>query len=300
MMNTEIVQYMNFLVRQYDGITQLIAKTKQRICSLPGQDDDYTCDTVLKGDGKSEGLLTVQGRYSRAIEKELPQWDIWEQWLKHVPGIGPWTAAKLIILFNYKFIPVCKDCGGELEKKEKESKGKMINVLKCTECGKEAKDGVLKHKLCLRDFPTISKWWAYMGRHTIDGVMPKRKKGTMANWSNEGRVLGFLIGEQFNRQTEDNPYKKFLIERKARHARNHPDWTKGHIHNAAMNETVKLFLSHFWTVARTLEGKPVSEPYSGALMGHTNIIEPFFLEESERGFEIHPHRAARRTAEMRV
>ncbi|MEN6468026.1 MAG: hypothetical protein ABFD45_03615 [Smithella sp.] len=278
---TEIVHYLNFLVKQYDGITQLIAKTKQRICSLPGQEDDTTCDTSLKGDGKSEGLLTVQGRYSRAIEKELPQWDVWEQWLKLVPGIGAWSAAKLIIFFNYKFVPVCKDCGGMLEKKESLSRGKTINILKCTDCGKTAKDGLLKHKIEIRDFSTISKWWAYMGRHTIDGIMPKRKKGVLSNWSNEGRTLGFLIGEQFNRQPEDNPYKKFLLERKAKHARNHPDWSKGHIHNAAMNETIKLFLSHFWVVSRQLEGKPVSEPYAGALMGHTNIIKPFFWNEAK-------------------
>jgi len=281
MMNTEIVQHLNFLLKEYDGITQLISDIRRRLAALFGTEVDYTCDTSLKGDGKMEGLLTVKGRCLRAIEKELPQWDIWEQWLKNVPGIGPWMGGKLIILFNYKFIPVCKDCGGELEKKEKESKGKIINVLKCVECGKEAKDGLLKHKLFMRDFPTISKWWAFMGRHTVEGTMPKRKKGMAANWSNEGRTLGYLIGEQLNRQTEDNPYKKFLIERKAKHARNHPDWTKGHIHNAAMNETIKLFLSHFWTVARTLEGKPVSEPYAGALMGHTNIVKPFFWNDSE-------------------
>jgi hypothetical protein len=279
MKKNEIVHYLNFLVKQYDGITQLIAQTKQRIQSLPGQEDDVSCDTMLKGDGKFEGLLTVQGRYLRAIKKELPQWDIWEQWLKNVPGIGPWIGAKLIILFNYKFVPVCKSCNGMLEKQETISKDKTVNVLCCMDCKKISKDGLLKHKIIIREFPTISKWWAFMGRHTVDGVMPKRKKGVLMNWSNEGRALGFLIGDQFNRQKEDNPYKSFLIERKAKHTRNHTEWTKGHIHNAAINETVKLFLAHQWYVARVLDGKPVSEPYAGAIMGHTNVIKPFYWEE---------------------
>ena len=106
-------------------------------------------------------------RYSRAIEKELVQWDVWTEWLSKVPGIGAWTAAKLIILFNYKFVPVCKECGGEFEKTEKETQGKLINVLTCVDCGRVAKDGVLKHKVVRRDFPTVSKWWAYMGLSLI-------------------------------------------------------------------------------------------------------------------------------------
>ena len=299
MLNTEIVQYLNFLTKQYDGVTQLIAKTKQRIVSLPGHsEDELDCDTALKGDGKSEGLLTVQGRYSRAIEKELVQWDVWTEWLSKVPGIGAWTAAKLIILFNYKFVPVCKECGGEFEKTEKETQGKLINVLTCVDCGRVAKDGVLKHKVVRRDFPTVSKWWAYMGRHTVDGVMPKRKKGTQANWSTPGRTLGFLIGEQFNRQGDDNPYKRILLQHKEKHARRHPEWSKGHVHNAAKNEAVKIFLAHFWHVSRVLEGLPVSEPYAGAIMGHTNIIKPPYWE-SEALFEPQPCHAFP-AAEMRV
>ena len=117
-----------------------------------------------------------------------------------------------------------------------------------------------------------------MGRNIIDGAMPKRKKGVQVNWSTPGRTIGFHIGDQFNRQKEDHPYKAFLIGRKKKHEKNHPDWSKGHIHNAAKNETVKLFLAHFWHVARTIEGLSVSEPYSGAIMGHTNIIKPFYWE----------------------
>jgi hypothetical protein len=268
MTSEEQIKYLNFLLRTYQGVTQLIASTKQRLQSLPGEDREEKFDTLLKGQGKAEGLETVKGRITRELEKELKSWDVWATWAKEIPGIGPYIAAQLIILFYYRFNPVCKDCGGKLEKSE--------HKLICDDCGKAAKDGLLIYRIEHKDFPTISKWWAYMGRHTVEGVMPKRKAGTQSNWSTVGRTLGFHIGDQFNRQKDDHSYKALLNIRKAKHQKSHPEWSKGHIYNAAKNEVVKIFLAHFWHVARSLEGKSVSEPYAGALMGHTNIIEPFY------------------------
>lgn len=268
--NEQSVNYLNFLVKEYIGITKLITSTKQRLQSLPGEERDPEFDSLLKGQKSEAGLETVKGRINREIEKELTNFDIWELWLKNIPGIGAYLAAQLIILFYYKFTPVCKECGGTLNKQD--------HKLICELCGKKSKDGLLKHKLNIRDFPTISKWWAFMGRHTVEGVMPKRKSGVQANWSTVGRTIGFFIGDQFNRQQEDHKYKELLNIRKKKHEKNHPEWSKGHVHNAAKNETVKIFLAHFWNVARTLDGRDVSEPYAGAIMGHTNIIKPFYWE----------------------
>ena len=273
MTNETQVQYLNFLVKEYVGVTQLISSTKQRLQSLPGEDRDEEFDTLLKGQNHETGLETIKGRINRELEKELKSYDIWEHWAKDIPGIGPYIAAQLIILFYYRFIPVCKDCGGKLDKVE--------HTLVCVDCKKVAKEGLLSHKLEYKDFPTISKWWAYMGRHTVEGVMPKRKTGTQSNWSTVGRTLGFHIGDQFNRQQDDHPYKNFLNIRKLKRQKDHPEWSKGHIHNASKNEAIKLFLAHWWHVARSMEGKTVSQPYAGAIMGHTNIIEPFYWKKDE-------------------
>lgn len=295
--NESEIRMLNYYYRTYETMTEVITKTKQRLLTLPGIEIDEDFDACLKGEKNAEGMETVKGRLARSIEKELNNWPIYEGWLKHVPGIGPALAAGLILKYYYKNTPVCQDCGGELIKQETESGRTYV----CVDCGKKSKgDGVLKFRLDFRDFPTVSKWWAFMGRHTVDGVMPKRKKGVTANWSTPGRTLGFHIGDQFNRQKDDHPYKAFMLARKAKHARNHPEWTKGHIHNAAKNEAVKLFLSHFWHIARTIENLPVSEPYAGTIMGHTNIINPFFWEESDDLFETQKKYATRRTAEMRL
>lgn len=275
--NEDEIRMLNYYYRTYEAITEAITKTKQRLATLPGIDINPDFDSCLKGEKNAEGMETVKGRLSRALGKELVNWPIYE-WLKKVPGIGPALAAGIILKYYYKNTPICQDCGGE-----------FIDFV-CQGCGKEAKgDGTLKYRLDFRDFPTISKWWAFMGRHTVDGVMPKRKKGVTSNWSTQGRTIGFHIGDQFNRQDDEHPYKKFMIDRKRKHAKNHPDWSKGHVHNAARNETVKLFLSHFWVIARTIEGLPVSEPYAWTIMGHTTIIEPFFWEQiaSDNSNEAH-------------
>lgn len=253
-----------YLAKTYDTITESIVKSRQRLCAL-GADRDAKYDLPI------QEMESTKGKIERLINKELPLYPVWSKWLENVPGIGPFIGAYLIILYNYRHIPMCRDCDGDLEKVEK----KFI----CKDCGKEAKgEGVLKYRTERRDFPNISKWWAFMGRHTVEGIMPKRKTGVVSNWSNKGRVVTYLAGESFNKQKDDHLYKAFLLKRKAKQAAAHPEWTKGHIHNAACNETVKLFLAHFWTVSRTLEGLPVTEPYAGTILGHTGIIEPFYFE----------------------
>lgn len=263
---------LKMLVKDYEELTKIIAQKLQRLKSVYGvEEDSAKFDSLLKGERGLMGLEGLKGRVSRDIEKELRNIDIWTLWLEKIPGIGPAIAGGIILMYYVKNTPICQECDGELEKIE--------GGMKCKSCGAEAKDaGLLKYREETRDFPNISKWWAFMGRHTVDGVMPKRRKGTVVNWSTKGRTLGFHAGDQFNRQKDDHPYKAFMLDRKKKHAKNHPDWSKGHVHNAAKNETIKLFLAHFWTVARTIDELPLTEPYAGAIMGHSGIVNPFYWE----------------------
>ena len=273
MVKQESIAYLNYWIKTYADLTKIIAAAKNRLQSLPGE-HPAKFDRILHGEEKEVGLESIKGKISRLIGKELPAWDVWTHWLKDVPGIGNVIAAQLIMLYYYKYIPVCKDCVTVLEKKD--------STYWCPKCEKSVKgEGNLDHQLQEKDFPTISKWWAYMGRDIKDGAMRKRKKGELSNWSGNGRTLGHHIGDSFNKQQPDHLYKAVLLAEKAKYEKSQPDISKGWRHAKARNNATKLFLAHFWTVARTLDGKEVSAPYAMTIMGHTNYIEPFYYVKAE-------------------
>lgn len=263
------VRQLQFLMKSYDRVTGVIQQIRNSMQAV-GDVEDERFHFILGGEEGAKGLLSVKGMLSRRIEKALPLWPIWNQWLEKIPGIGPAIGGQLILLYYYKFIPICDDCGKDIDTEAEK--------WACSACGKVAKGGgLLKYRVALRDFPNISKWHKYMGMHVEDGKKPKRQKGQQSNWSTPGRTLAYQIGDQFNRRNAaDHPYKAFLEARKRKRQQTHPNASKGHVMNMARHEAGKLFLSHFWAVAREIAGLPVTEPYAGTIMGHTGIIQPFY------------------------
>lgn len=264
MQNQDVVNNLILFVRNYDGLNKEITSVKNRSQQLnPDLIDDYV-----------KGLDSLKGKLARRMGKELFFFDIWNKWLCGVPGIGPAIGGHLILLYYFRRVPVCRDCGTDVEKKKIEDKNEFF----CHKCDKSIKgEGNLLHRVEEKDFPTISKWWAYMGRGIVDGNIPKRKKGVVVNWSTKGRTVGFFIGESFIKQGNGHEYKRFYDERKKRHEAKHPEATKMHRHNMAKNEAIKLFLSHFWQLARTMDGKPLTTPYSEGILGHEHIIPPYYF-----------------------
>jgi hypothetical protein len=47
----------------------------------------------------------------------------------------------------------------------------------------------------------------------------------------------------------------------------------GHLHARAKRRTVKIFLEHYWLIARKARGLPVREPYAIAILNHDGKIE---------------------------
>jgi hypothetical protein len=239
-------------------------------------------------------LEKFNGKIVRRIEKEIEYFPVWSAWMKDIKGIGPFLAGNLILLYYYKFIPVCKSCGGDLvkaeikdqpEKKAKKAKKVIIDdsdngerkQFVCAACHKVSSgDGVLKHRIDVRDFPNVSAWWHYMGEHIVDGKKPKMSKGVKCTWSPKGRKISFMIGDQVNRRDENHDYKKFMIETKTKLHSYYPDRSDMHIHKMARMQTSKLFLSHLWHVAREIEGKSTRGIYADVILGHTGIIPPYY------------------------
>jgi len=274
----QVIENLKFLCRTADGITKFITATKLRLHAI---DHPENLDSVLNGYTRGEtsyqGVTHIKGKLLRDISRELEFFPVWTEWAKNVPGIGPVIAGNLILLYYYKFTPICQDCGGGLIKTPTENGDRQTFI--CESCGKKAKgEGVLSHKIELKDFAKISSWWHYLGMHVVDGKKPKRQKGVVSDWNSKGRLIGYQIGAQFNRCPTENTYKAFLEKERIKIRRKHPELTKGHNLNRAQSHTSKLFLSHWWKTCRTLDGLPVTEPYAKTILGHTGILEPFYQE----------------------
>lgn len=281
----EIASELNYAIKNYQALTKMIVQTMQRAYAygIDPTDEPMIHGTKnKKGEVKSLGLEALKGQAARRIEKVMKDFPIWTDWLENVPGIGPAIGGQLIALYYFKSIPLCQKCGADLED------------FKCPVCKEEAKgQGVLKFRIELRDFPTISSWWHFMGRHVVDGKMPKRRKQrddeefNPNQWSGLGRKLGFDFKESINKQKSDHKYKAYAEKRKKYREMTHSEATKGHRHNMAWNEAWKLFLSHFWQVAHILDGQEMTQPWCVQHGGHdaAHIIPPYYfngdLEQEE-------------------
>lgn len=105
----------------------------------------------------------------------------------------------------------------------------------------------------LSRFSTVSKLWAYLGMHVVDGHAPKRRKGEKANWSPAGRVLCHQLGDSIVKMGKGGEYRAAYDATKARYEAERPDWTQAHRHNAASRYAVKSLLKAMWLAHRAYE-----------------------------------------------
>jgi hypothetical protein len=192
-------------------------------------------------EGLAEALKAQERRIVRLCLSYLKNEPVWNDWLKGVRGIGPVLAAGLLAHVGY----------------------------------------------CERS-PTVSALWAYAGQHVVNGEAPKRKRGEKANWNASLRVLVWKIGQSFVKVGDG--YRALYLAEKARLRKLHPElapydpprkrrdggpllrFTDGHVAAMAERKARKLFLSHYWDVARRIKGLPVREPYVLEQMGHTTRV----------------------------
>ena len=260
-MNEKILRELKVLVRTYEGITKLNAETKNRLQSI-------NPEMNKKDDDLIKMLDSGKGKLSRRIDALLELNDLWVKWGSKVVGLGAVSFAKLYLFWAVKNIAICKKCGGDVVKQEK--------TLYCPACDKSVSgDGLLDYRTEARDFATVSKWWKFCGRHVVDGVMPKMKKDTKIDWNPIARSLMFIVADNFIKH--GNEYRKHYDESKQKNLDR--DVKLGHAHNRGKNEMIKLFLSHWWHVARTVEGKSTIPCYAEGILHHSNIIAPYYWEE---------------------
>jgi len=281
---TNIAEELNYSVKNYEGLTKQIVQIKNRAQAY-GIDPDH--EELINGKYNKAGKMTMQGLKSlkgvaeRKIGRVLADFPIWSEWLVNVPGIGNAIGGKLISIYYFKSVPICTKCGADLVD------------FTCPRCDATAKgNGVLKFRIALRDFPTISSWWHFMGRHTVGGVVPTLKNikklkpnpgdEKLVDWSPAGKQLGYAFADSVNR-IKHSKYNQYAEKRKRYRENTHPKASKGHRHNMAWNETFKLFLSHFWQVDHILSGAEMTDPWCVAHGGHdkSSIIEPYYFDSAK-------------------
>jgi hypothetical protein len=107
----------------------------------------------------------------------------------------------------------------------------------------------------VRRFSTKAKFKKFCGVHVMaDGRFPRKRTGTVANWSPSARQGLYLLGDQFNRRPK-SVWGQKLLEYKAKLRAKHPDvvevdgkkrYTDGHIHKMAYWRTLTRFAEWLW------------------------------------------------------
>lgn len=115
-------------------------------------------------------------------------------------------------------------------------------------------------------------------------IRQRRTLGYQSNYNDKLKVLCWKIATSFVKQSaKKSGYRRIYDQIKTDEHTKHPEkivingkisQNDGHLHNKAMRKTVKIFLSHVWTVWRALENLEVTKPYESQVLNHS-IIEPF-------------------------
>lgn len=136
-------------------------------------------------------------------------------------------------------------------------------------------------------FPTVSKFWKYLGLHVVDGHAPRREKGVAwthtdctywhlatckpdcatdhhpncgpgipgTAYSPQGRVVCHQLAEAIVKVGGDGPCRRAYDEKKAYYEAGRPDWSQARRHNAAMRYAVKELVKHLWVEWHTRRGQ---------------------------------------------
>jgi len=242
----------------------------------------------------------IEKSISLLISNQIKDYPI-NEWLLSQKGIGPMLAGGLIgyigdiskfdkvtSLWAYAgmgVIEICETCN----KRHVQYGSKGAWIQHTAERLKEQNDKVKdksKQKKNADFIKEAESKLCHCERPVIKRVGQRRIQGQLLDYNPEFKQLCFLIGDQFIKQRE-SPYRKLYDQFRLEYE-NRPDLMKerdarkggqskgtGHINDMARRKTVKIFLSHLWEEWRTLEGLPTPAPYSFAVLGHTDKIEPF-------------------------
>lgn len=187
-------------------------------------------------------IKELEREYKKKMEKLVRTEPIYENFLKHVRGIGELLSAQLIKVFG--------DCSqyDTVSRLWAHAGQSVING----KAPKRRKGETINYNPAIKSLTWV-----------ISDCLMK---------SNKGYYRGIYDSEkekQLNREYEigelkekyDKPYKEEEINLRKLHA-----------HNRALRKMRKIFLDHFWFASRELAGLPAQKNYIEGVLGHNHII----------------------------
>lgn len=116
----------------------------------------------------------------------------------------------------------------------------------------------------------------HCGVAPVGGQLPKRQKGERCVYNVNARKQLYILCSNFLRTYARVPnlYGEIYYTYRNIYAEKHPDWTKAHIHYAALIKVCNIFVSHLWEISRRAQGLDVPKPYVFAHRNHVLYFPP--------------------------
>lgn len=220
---------------------------EQRLLAIEqGRDtaDPYTIDMLER---YREHFLKLEAEIDDDIERVADQLPIIKR-MEKVRGVGLMLGAKIVSMID-------------IERARHVSSlwrfaGMAVSPV-CTECGQIFSNGVKECPDCGGEIV-----------HKAD----RPRKGVKLSYNSRLKTYCWQVGTSFLRS--GSPYRAIYDKAREYYDANREDWPKARKHRAAMRKMVKVFLQHLWVEWRTLEGLPVTQPYSHEKQGHNSYMSP--------------------------
>lgn len=121
--------------------------------------------------------------------------------------------------------------------------------------------------------PHVASLWRYAGFGVNEeGAAERPVKGEKLHFNRDLKTACYLLATSFLKA--NSPYRRIYDSSKEVYAAQHADWSKDHVHKAALRKMTKVWIQHLWTTWRVLEGLDINLPYVHEKLGHTHIYRP--------------------------
>lgn len=250
-----------------------------RVSAIERGDDDVKRPVPMVYQRVLDLAKEMEHEIDTSIAEELKQWSVYNEWLKHVKGIGPSLSGQMLALL----LPPLPTKGPSSWYK---AAGLVAEVRQT--CGKMMDSHFVIDDIEMWRCPDHPNQFSQ-----VDGVecpepterrLPRPRAGegkiTYHPWL---RRCLYNVATSFVRS--GGYYREVYDRAKAQMVQYHsgdPNWPAYRIDSAARWKMIKLFLSHLWEAWCDAEGIQKRVPYVVERLGHQYIPRPMPREDGKK------------------